>query len=72
MMFYVNISTEEMMHIILSNVAHSIFLKNIDIDVMHIHDDKHPAWSESEISISVLIYSRCFVREKNDVEERCK
>ena len=46
--------------------------QNIDIDVMHKHDDKHPAWLESEISISVLIHCRRFVPRrcvKADVNE---
>ena len=61
LIYYVNISSEEMMDIILSNTAHSMFFQKIDIDVMHKHDDKHPAWLESEISISVLIHCRRFV-----------
>ena len=28
--------------------------QNVDIAVIHNHDDKHPAWSESEISISEM------------------
>ena len=56
MTYYVNISTEEMMDIILSYAAQCTLhvFQNVDIDVMHNHEDKHPAWSESEISISVL------------------
>ena len=41
-----------------------VFQKD-DIDVMHSHDDKHTAWSESEISISVLIHSRFVVPRRN-------
>ena len=32
---------------------------------MHNNDDKHPAWSESEISLSVLIHSQLFVPRRN-------
>ena len=35
---------------------------------MHNHDDKHPEWSESEISISVLIHIRIFIPRKNGVK----
>ena len=40
--------------------------QKVYIDVMHNHDDKHSAWSESEISISVLIQlvSNCCPEEK--------
>ena len=41
MIYYVNISTEEMMDIILSNTAHSMFFKKVDIDVMRNHDAEH-------------------------------
>ena len=39
--------------------------ENVYIDVMHNHDDKHPAWSKSEISISVLIHIRIFIQRRN-------
>ena len=42
--------------------------ENVYIDVMHKHDDKHPAWSESEISISVLIHGRIFIQRRNGVK----
>ena len=45
------------MDIILSTTAHSMFFQNVDIDVAHNHYNKYPAWSESEISSSVLIHS---------------
>ena len=41
--------------------------QKVDIDVTHNHYDKFPAWSESEISISVLIHSRFFVPRRNGV-----
>ena len=41
--------------------------QKVDIDVTHNHDDKYPAWSQSEISISVLIHSRLFVPRRNGV-----
>ena len=44
--------------------------QKVDIDVMHDHDDKYPAWPESEISISVLIHSRFFVRYWNIINDR--
>ena len=48
------------MDIILSNTAHSHVFQKVDIDVMHNHDDKHPALSESEIRI----HSRFFCPEE--------
>ena len=67
MIYHVNIATEEMMNIILNNTAHSMLLKTF-YDVMHNHDDKHPAWLESEISISVLIHIRIFIQKRNGVK----
>ena len=69
MTYYVNISPEEMMDIILSYTEQCTLhvFQNVDIAVMHNHDDKHPVWSESEISTSVLIHSRFFVPGRNGV-----
>ena len=62
MIYYVNISTEEMMDIILGNTT-----QKVDIAVMHNNDDKHPTWPELDISISVLTHSRFFVPRRNGV-----
>ena len=65
MTYYVNLSKEEMMDF--KQYCTLDAFQNVNVGIMHNHDDEHPAWSGSEIIISVLINSRLFVLRRNGV-----